>query len=143
MIITLILLFQAKNGKKQWLFGGRALGLQSIGRGYSRRMTFAPDNGKLNDNPNYFWTDSNPNGFAFQLEVISVGDKFTIQDANHMPLGTLEVQSLQVNILLHVISLKYFFFLCVLEFLNMNDPFFWKLRINWLVSSFIIISKTI
>ncbi|CAH0385372.1 unnamed protein product [Bemisia tabaci] len=85
----------AKNGKKQWLFGGRALGLQSIGRGYSRRMTFAPDNGKLNDNPNYFWTDSNPSGFAFQLEVISVGDKFTIQDANHMPLGTLEVQSLQ------------------------------------------------
>jgi hypothetical protein len=73
------------------VFNGRALQLLSIGRGYSKRLTFEADTNSLNNNSNYFWSDSNPNGFAFELEVVSPGDKFTLQDANHVPAGTLEI----------------------------------------------------
>lgn len=79
------------------LFGGRALTLQSIGRGYARRFTFEADKNSLNDNENYFWSDNRPEGFAFELEVISDGDKFTIMDANHEPQGTLEVLKVEVS----------------------------------------------
>lgn len=78
-----------KRGK--YLFGGRALELQSIGRGYSRRITFQADDGTLNKNDNYFWSDSRPDGFAFELEAVSTQEKYTIHDANHVPIGTLEV----------------------------------------------------
>ncbi|KAI5710592.1 hypothetical protein M8J76_015003 [Diaphorina citri] len=81
--------------KEKLLFNGRALELQSIGRGYSRRLTFQPDEGTINDNPNYFWADSRPNGFAFEISVISSGDMFMIQDANHMIIGTLQVVQIQ------------------------------------------------
>lgn len=77
--------------KDKWLFKGEALELHSIGRGYSRRLTFAPGKGHLNSNPNYFWADSNENGFAFELETVSPGDKFTVFDANHVPVGTLDI----------------------------------------------------
>jgi hypothetical protein len=73
------------------LFNGCALQLQSIGRGYSRRLTFQADSNTLNNNTNYFWSDSRPEGFAFELEVVSPGDKFTLHDANHVATGTLEV----------------------------------------------------
>ncbi|KAL1462818.1 hypothetical protein WDU94_014625 [Cyamophila willieti] len=81
--------------KERLLFNGCALELQSIGRGYSRRLTFQPDEGTMNDNPNYFWADSRPNGFAFEISVISPGDMFMIQDANHIIIGTLQVVSIQ------------------------------------------------
>jgi len=85
-----------KNGcKERWLFKGKVLELQSIGRGYSRRLTFKPDKGALNDNPHYFWSDSHPEGFAFELQVLSAGDKFTVFDASHVPVGTLEILSHQ------------------------------------------------
>ncbi|XP_054288791.1 uncharacterized protein LOC129004288 isoform X1 [Macrosteles quadrilineatus] len=74
-----------------YMFGGRALALQNIGRGYARRFTFQPDEGKLNDNENYFWSDSRPDGFAFEIEVISLGDKFTVFDANNVAVAILEV----------------------------------------------------
>ncbi|XP_063239418.1 uncharacterized protein LOC134540543 [Bacillus rossius redtenbacheri] len=77
--------------KSSHFFGGRALTLQSIGRGYARRVTFQPDTDHLNDNANFFWTDSWPLGFAFELVVTAVGDKFTLLDANHIPAGTLEI----------------------------------------------------
>ncbi|XP_069683620.1 uncharacterized protein [Periplaneta americana] len=73
------------------LFNGRALQLQSIGRGYSRRLTFQADSNTLNNNTNYFWSDSRPEGFAFELELVSPGDKFTLHDANHVAAGTLEI----------------------------------------------------
>ncbi|GFG29966.1 hypothetical protein Cfor_11751 [Coptotermes formosanus] len=73
------------------MFGGRALRLLSIGRGYSRRLTFQADSNTLNNNSNYFWSDSRPEGFAFELEVVSPGDKFTLQDTNHTAAGTLEI----------------------------------------------------
>ncbi|RZF47871.1 hypothetical protein LSTR_LSTR010088 [Laodelphax striatellus] len=76
---------------KTHLFNKQALELQSIGRGYSRRLTFAGGKGRLNDNDNYFWSDSFPSGFAFELEVISPGEKFTIHDPSNLAVGFLEI----------------------------------------------------
>lgn len=87
--------------KPRYLFGGKALTLQSIGRGFARRLTFEPVDSTLNDNDNYFWTDSRPEGFVFEIEAVSIGDKFTIYDANHEPQGILEVVQQQVR---HFIS---------------------------------------
>lgn len=97
-----ILIFQALDApplsvKPRYLFGGKALTLQSIGRGFARRLTFEPIDSKLNDNSNYFWTDSRPEGFLFEIEAVSVGDKFTIYDANHEPQGILEIVQQQVT----------------------------------------------
>ncbi|XP_059052149.1 uncharacterized protein LOC131846772 [Achroia grisella] len=83
--------------KPRYLFDGKALTLQSIGRGYARRITFEPHDCTLNENNNYFWTDSRPEGFVFEIEAISIGDKFTIYDANHEPQGILEVVQQQKN----------------------------------------------
>ncbi|XP_073985718.1 uncharacterized protein isoform X2 [Rhodnius prolixus] len=86
-----------QNGyQEKWLFKRRALELESVGRGYSRRITFKADRGELNDNPHYFWADSRPEGFAFELELVSVGDKFTVFDASRLPVGTLEIARNQV-----------------------------------------------
>nr|CAD7590117.1 unnamed protein product [Timema genevievae] len=72
-----------------YFFGGKALTLQSIGRGYTRRVTFEGDS--LNDNDNYFWSDSWPLGFAFELEVTRPGEKYTLYDANSVAMGTAEI----------------------------------------------------
>uniref|UniRef100_V5G735 Uncharacterized protein n=1 Tax=Anoplophora glabripennis TaxID=217634 RepID=V5G735_ANOGL len=77
------------------LFDNRALTLQSIGRGYARRFTFEADKNKLNDNEHYFWSDNRPEGYAFELELISEGDKFTFFDTNKEAQGTVEVISLE------------------------------------------------
>lgn len=84
---------------KKCLFGGRALTLQSIGRGYARRFTFEAEPNSLNENDNYFWSDNRPEGYAFELEVLSEGDKFTIFDINMEPQGTLEVLQIEVMFL--------------------------------------------
>jgi len=78
-------------GTSKHMFNGRALQLLNIGRGYSRRLTFQADSNTLNNNNNYFWSDSRPEGFAFELEVVSTGDKFTLQNTNHTAAGTLEI----------------------------------------------------
>lgn len=83
--------------KPRYLFDGKALTLQSIGRGFARRITFEPHDCTLNENNNYFWTDSRPEGFVFEIEAVSIGDKFTIYDANHEPQGILEVVQQQKN----------------------------------------------
>ncbi|XP_050434302.1 uncharacterized protein LOC126841730 isoform X2 [Adelges cooleyi] len=77
--------------RTRFLFDNRALELMSIGRGYSRRLTFEASPGLLNDNDNYFWTDSMPSGYAFQVHVVSVGDNYTVYDANNVAVATLEV----------------------------------------------------
>nr|CAD7266478.1 unnamed protein product [Timema shepardi] len=75
--------------ESHYFFGGKALTLQSIGRGYTRRVTFEGDS--LNDNDNYFWSDSWPLGFAFELEVTRPGEKYTLHDANSVAVGTSEI----------------------------------------------------
>lgn len=82
------------------IFDDKALTLQSIGRGYARRFTFEADKNKLNDNDHYFWSDNRPEGYAFELELISEGDKFTFFDTNKEAQGTVEVISLEVSILI-------------------------------------------
>lgn len=72
--------------------------LISIGRGYSKRLTFEASPGLLNNNNNYFWTDSMPFGYAFQVHVVSVGDNFTAYDANGVAVATIEVIKIPVNI---------------------------------------------
>ncbi|KAI4469874.1 hypothetical protein MML48_1g04818 [Holotrichia oblita] len=90
--------FNDANRYKRCLFGGRALVLKSIGRGYSRRFTFEADKDCLNNNENYFWSDNSPEGYAFELEAISEGDKFTIFDVvNREAQGTVEIMKVEGN----------------------------------------------
>lgn len=77
------------------LFEGKALTLLSIGRGYARRFTFERTE---SSNDNYFWSDNRPEGFAFELEAISVGDKFTLFDVDEQPQGTAEVIKIEVSL---------------------------------------------
>ncbi|ENN76149.1 hypothetical protein HUJ04_000027 [Dendroctonus ponderosae] len=77
------------------LFKGKALRLQTIGRGFARRITFESDDGRLNCNDNYFYSDNRPEGYAFELELLSPGDKFTIFDMNHQAQGTVEVLNIE------------------------------------------------
>lgn len=80
------------------MFNGRALTLKSIGRGYARRFTFEADPNCLNNNDNYFWSDNRQEGFVFELEVVSVGDKFTVFDSNQVAQGTMEVLKIEVRL---------------------------------------------
>lgn len=96
--------------KHECLFDGRALTLKSIGRGYARRFTFEADENSLNNNKNYFWSDNRPEGYAFEVEVISVNDKFTLYDANHVAQGTVEVVQIEVGTFWF--SFGFFFFEC-------------------------------
>lgn len=79
------------------LFNEKALTLKSIGRGYARRFTFEADNNCLNDNENYFWSDNRPEGYAFELELISEGDKLTFFDVNGESQGTVEILNIEVS----------------------------------------------
>ncbi|KAK3881366.1 hypothetical protein Pcinc_014197 [Petrolisthes cinctipes] len=71
------------------LFQGCALLLQAIGRGYGKRLTFAGD--KLNNNENYFWSDSNPEGYGFTIQAVSPGDYFRIRSSCDEDLGRARV----------------------------------------------------
>lgn len=79
------------------IFNDKALTLKSIGRGYARRFTFEADNNSLNNNENYFWSDNRPEGYAFELELISEGDKFTFFDINGESQGTVEILNIEVS----------------------------------------------
>ncbi|GJQ77031.1 hypothetical protein Trydic_g15225 [Trypoxylus dichotomus] len=75
---------------KRYLFHGEPLTLLNIGRGYARRFTFET-NKQYSDEENYFYSDNHRGGYAFELQVISGGAKFTIYDVNHEPQGILDV----------------------------------------------------
>ncbi|RZC40478.1 uncharacterized protein BDFB_006163, partial [Asbolus verrucosus] len=81
--------------KNKCLFNDEALTLRTIGRGYARRFTFEAAPNNLNNNENYFWSDNRPEGYAFELELVSEGDKFTIFDMNKEAQGTVEVLQLE------------------------------------------------
>ncbi|XP_076466320.1 uncharacterized protein LOC143297751 [Babylonia areolata] len=63
-------------GTESYLFEGRALTLLSVGLGYGKRLTFAGDSLIFNDN--YFWSDSDPSGFAFSLDAVQPGDELKV-----------------------------------------------------------------
>lgn len=70
-------------GHKSYLFEGNALQLVNIGMGYGKRITFKPDEFNLNNNSNFFWSDSYPEGYGFQPQAVFCGMKFDIMDATH------------------------------------------------------------
>ena len=64
------------NHRKQHLFNGRPLKLQSIGMGYAKRLTFAPDS--LIEPNNYLWSDNHPDGLGLEPRALRKNMKFSI-----------------------------------------------------------------
>ena len=75
-------------GRKN-LFGGQALLLKSIGLGYGKRIVF--ESSQLNDNINYFWSDSFSDGFGFSIQVVFAGMEFVIQDEDGAVIGQAHI----------------------------------------------------
>lgn len=67
--------------------------LQSIGLGYGRRLTFASDH-LDNSDQCFFWSDSEPNGFAFSIQAVEVGQKFIIQDSQETEVGESMIEKI-------------------------------------------------
>lgn len=61
---------------ERYLFKGKALTLQSIGRGYGKRITFEGET--LNSNSNYFYSDTNPAGFGLSLVAVEAEQQFSV-----------------------------------------------------------------
>lgn len=91
-----------KIGSNRFLFGGRAMPLQSVGIGYGKRITFEGDT--LNLNMNYFYSDTHPAGLGFSLIALQPGDTFVINDLDGHPLGegTIEDVANQRELSTHV-----------------------------------------
>lgn len=82
--------------RRRHLFNGDALRLVSIGMGYAKRLTFAPSPNCLNNNSNYFWSDSYPDGLGFEPRALHVGMKFNIY-AGDQRLGYANVYRADVS----------------------------------------------
>ena len=72
-----------------YLFGGKALKLESVGQGYGKRITF--ESKDILENNNFFWSDSHEAGFAFSPEILSGGDVFEVTDSSGKGVGTFSV----------------------------------------------------
>ncbi|CAH1799874.1 unnamed protein product [Owenia fusiformis] len=73
------------------LFKSRALPLQSIGQGYGKRITFKGDT--FNENTNYFYSDTNSEGYAFSIKAVQEVQEFIICDNSDLPIGRAIVQN--------------------------------------------------
>lgn len=78
-------------GTNEYLFGGKALKLESIGQGYGKRITFESDD--ILENNNFFWSDSHEAGFAFSPELLSDADVFQVIDSQGKGVGIFSVDS--------------------------------------------------
>nr|XP_011440992.2 uncharacterized protein LOC105337795 [Crassostrea gigas] len=76
-------------GSKDFLFNREPRMLQSIGLGYGKRLTFSGET--LNNNENYFWSDSRPEGYAFTVCAVEAGDKFVIYDEMSHVVGDVDI----------------------------------------------------
>ena len=76
-------------GTKDFLFNGEPRMLQSIGIGYGKRLTFQGET--HNHNENYFWSDSRPEGYAFSVCAVEVGDKFVLYDEMSRAVGDVDI----------------------------------------------------
>ena len=83
------------SGTNDYLFGGNALKLESIGQGYGKRITF--ESHDILENNNFFWSDSHEAGFAFSPEILSGGEEFQVLDSQGKAVGTYCVSSDSVN----------------------------------------------
>ncbi|CAB3992457.1 Hypothetical predicted protein [Paramuricea clavata] len=75
----------------EYLFGGKALKLESIGQGYGKRITF--ESKDILENNNFFWSDSHEAGFAFSPEILSGGEVFQVMDNVGKRVGIFSVDS--------------------------------------------------
>lgn len=82
-------------GTKDFLFNGEPRMLQSIGLGYGKRLTFSGET--LNNNENYFWSDSRPEGYAFRVCAVEAGDKFVIYDEMSRVVGDVDIIEVDEN----------------------------------------------
>ena len=87
-------LIRPLGNSEKHLFEGKPLQLLTIGRGYARRLTFKPAPGCLNDDQNYFWTDSWPNGFGLELQLTNPGEEYTMLNVNHLAVAHVTIMSL-------------------------------------------------
>ncbi|CAL1277062.1 unnamed protein product [Larinioides sclopetarius] len=69
-----------KNLSEEYLFNGQARFLEAIGLGYGKRLTFQGDS--LNENDNYFWSDSRLHGYGFTFQAIAPNTVFRILDTS-------------------------------------------------------------
>ncbi len=72
-------------GSHQYVFNGHPRFLQSIGMGYGRRITFEGD--CLNSNFNYFYSDTRPQGYGFEIVALETGYRFGIQNEQGFTIG--------------------------------------------------------
>lgn len=73
---------------RKHFFKGRALRLVSVGAGYGKRITFAPD--RLNEPDNYLWSDTHPDGLGFEPRAVHIGQRFYISTGG-LRLGEADV----------------------------------------------------
>ena len=78
-------------GTNDYMFGGKALKLESIGKGYGKRITFESDD--ILENDNFFWSDSHEAGFMFSPEILSGDEAFQVMDTKGKTIGTFSVDS--------------------------------------------------
>lgn len=48
--------------------------------GYGKRITFKSNMHNLNNNTNFFWSDSYPEGYGFEPQAVFCGMKFDVMD---------------------------------------------------------------
>ncbi|XP_072178195.1 uncharacterized protein [Diadema setosum] len=75
--------------RDRFQFGGQALSLTRIGQGYGKRLTF--ESTLANINPNYFWSDTHPNGYAFTISAVQPGEQFVLCHPSRRPFGRATV----------------------------------------------------
>lgn len=81
-----------KNLSTEYVFGAKALHLENIGQGYGKRLTFEGET--LNENNNYFWSDSHLNGYGFTLQVLGENEVFNIINAKtNQEIGRIVVNN--------------------------------------------------
>lgn len=84
-------------GSTDYLFDGRPLLLENIGRGYGKRITF--ESASKNEPSNYFYSDTAPEGYAFSPVAVCVHDQLDIlpmQGSSHAEksCGRLQVTNI-------------------------------------------------
>ncbi|OQR69302.1 hypothetical protein BIW11_01874 [Tropilaelaps mercedesae] len=81
-------------GSPDYLFDGQAMLLESVGRGYGKRITFESES--YNEPRNYFYSDTAPEGYAFAPIAIRVGDQLDILPISGAAHGEKSCGRLQV-----------------------------------------------
>lgn len=82
-------------GSMDFYYGGKALTLMSMGKGYGKRLTFESSDVLSNDN--YFWSDSHPEGFAFSVQAVEAGQSFDMYDDSSREAGRVVLEQVDAG----------------------------------------------